>query len=554
MIGNRQEILKIHTKDNVLVALADLEKGTTLLFENQSYTLADTIPAKHKFATENFKVGDPIYMYGVLVGRAKKDIPKGGLISTENLKHDAEKYSSDNIKEKVQWQAPDVSKFKDKTFLGYHRADGSVGTENNWLVIPLVFCQNRNVEVLKNALVDKLGFGKQQHLNLNVDTLIDAYKAGGTAETILSKDILKEADDVYKNPLFPNVDGIRFLTHDGGCGGSTSDAVTLCHLLAGYINNSNVAGATVLSLGCQHAQSSILKEALIKIAPNNEKPVYFLEQQHMNSEKELLAEAVKKTFVGLIEANKIERKPATLDRLVIGLECGGSDGFSGISANPTLGYVSDLLVGLGGATILAEFPELNGVEQELINRCQTLEKADKFSKIMAVYNEKATLLGGGFSANPSPGNIKDGLITDAIKSAGAAKKGGTSPVEDVLDYTEQVVNSGLNLLCTPGNDVESTTGLAGSGANIILFTTGLGTPTGNPITPVIKVSSNTKLYQRMNDIIDFNTGGVIDGEATIEETGEQLLDFLIEVASGKPTKARSLEQNDFIPWKRGMSL
>lgn len=554
MIGNRQEILKIHTKDNVLVALADLEKGTTLLFENQSYTLADTIPAKHKFATENFKVGDPIYMYGVLVGRAKKDIPKGGLISTENLKHDAEKYSSDNIKEKVQWQAPDVSKFKDKTFLGYHRADGSVGTENNWLVIPLVFCQNRNVEVLKNALVDKLGFGKQQHLNLNVDTLIDAYKAGGTAETILSKDILKEADDVYKKPLFPNVDGIRFLTHDGGCGGSTSDAVTLCHLLAGYINNSNVAGATVLSLGCQHAQSSILQEALIKIAPNNEKPVYFLEQQHMNSEKELLAEAVKKTFVGLIEANKIERKPALLNKLVIGLECGGSDGFSGISANPTLGYVSDLLVGLGGATILAEFPELNGVEQELINRCQTLEKADKFSKIMAVYNEKATLLGGGFSANPSPGNIKDGLITDAIKSAGAAKKGGTSPVEDVLDYTEQVVNPGLNLLCTPGNDVESTTGLAGSGANIILFTTGLGTPTGNPITPVIKVSSNTKLYQRMNDIIDFNTGGVIDGEATIEETGEQLLDFLIEVASGKPTKARSLEQNDFIPWKRGMSL
>ena len=554
MIGNRQEILKIHTKDNVLVALTDLEKGTTLLFENQLYTLADTIPAKHKFATENFKVGDPIYMYGVLVGRAKKDIPIGGLISTENLKHDAEKYSSDNIKEKVQWQAPDVSKFKDKTFLGYHRADGSVGTENNWLIIPLVFCQNRNVEVLKNALVDKLGFGKQQHLSLNVDTLIDAYKAGGTAETILSKDILKEADDVYKNPLFPNVDGIRFLTHDGGCGGSTSDAVTLCHLLAGYINNSNVAGATVLSLGCQHAQSSVLQEALIKIAPNNEKPVYFLEQQHMNSEKELLAEAIKKTFVGLIEANKIERKPATLDKLVIGLECGGSDGFSGISANPTLGYVSDLLVGLGGATILAEFPELNGVEQELINRCRTLEKADKFSKIMAVYNEKATLLGGGFSANPSPGNIKDGLITDAIKSAGAAKKGGTSPVEDVLDYTEQVVNPGLNLLCTPGNDVESTTGLAGSGANIILFTTGLGTPTGNPITPVIKVSSNTKLYQRMNDIIDFNTGGVIDGEATIEETGEQLLDFLIEVASGKPTKARSLEQNDFIPWKRGMSL
>lgn len=554
MIGNRQEILKIHSKDNVLVALTDLVKGTELSFENQTYILVDNIPAKHKFATENFKVGDPIYMYGVLVGRAKKEIANGGLITTENLEHDTEHYSADQVVEKIKWQAPDISKFKDKTFLGYHRTNGTVGTENNWLIIPLVFCQNRNVEVLKNALVDKLGFGKQQHLGLNVDTLIETYKSGGSAEAILEQDILKEADDVYKNPLFPNVDGIRFLTHDGGCGGSTSDAIALCHLLAGYINNPNVAGATVLSLGCQHAQSKILQEALNKMAPNNDKPVYFLEQQHMNSEKELLAEAVKKTFVGLMEANKVERQPATLDKLVIGLECGGSDGFSGISANPVLGYVSDLLVGLGGSTVLAEFPELNGVEQELINRCQSKEKADKFSDIMAVYNEKATLLGGGFSANPSPGNIKDGLITDAIKSAGAAKKGGTSPVEDVLDYTEQVVKPGLNLLCTPGNDVESTTGLAGSGTNIILFTTGLGTPTGNPITPVIKVSSNTKLFNRMNDIIDFNTGGVIDGEATIEETGEQLLDFLIEVASGKQVKARKLEQNDFIPWKRGMSL
>ncbi|WMI66204.1 altronate dehydratase family protein [Aestuariibaculum sp. YM273] len=554
MIGNRQEILKIHSKDNVLVALTDLVKGTELSFENQTYILADNIPAKHKFATKNFNVGAPIYMYGVLVGRAKKEIAKGGLITTENLEHDTEHYTADHVIEKIQWQAPDISKFKDKTFLGYHRTNGTVGTENNWLIIPMVFCQNRNVEVLKNALVDKLGFGKQQHLGLNVDTLIETYKSGGSAEAILEQDILKEADDVYKNPLFPNVDGIRFLTHDGGCGGSTSDAIALCHLLAGYINNPNVAGATVLSLGCQHAQSKILQDALNKMAPNNDKQVYFLEQQHMNSEKELLAEAVKKTFVGLMEANKVERQPATLDKLVIGLECGGSDGFSGISANPVLGYVSDLLVGLGGSTVLAEFPELNGVEQELINRCQSKEKADKFSDIMAVYNEKATLLGGGFSANPSPGNIKDGLITDAIKSAGAAKKGGTSPVEDVLDYTEQVVKPGLNLLCTPGNDVESTTGLAGSGTNIILFTTGLGTPTGNPITPVIKVSSNTKLFNRMNDIIDFNTGGVIDGEATIEETGEQLLDFLIKVASGKQVKARTLEQNDFIPWKRGMSL
>lgn len=553
-MSSERKVLKIESNDNVLVALTDLEKGAEITFESQIYILQNDIPAKHKFVTESLKKGDSVYMYGVLVGKAKKDIQKGGMITTDNLEHDTESYGVEDGKEKQKWQAPDVSRFTNKTFNGYHRADGRVGTENNWLIIPLVFCQNRNVEVLKQALVEKLGYGKDQHLGFDVDTLINDYKAGASPEAILEKSIMKEAGASNKNPLFPNVDGIKFLTHDGGCGGATSDAVTLCNLLAGYINNPNVAGATVLSLGCQHAQASILQEALSKMAAANTKPVYVLEQQQSVSEKELLEEAIKKTFVGLIEANKVERKPAPLSKLVIGLECGGSDGFSGISANPTLGYVSDLIVGLGGATVLSEFPELNGVEQELINRCTDSEKAKKFSNIMSTYNAKAGALGAAFSMNPSPGNIKDGLITDAIKSAGAAKKGGTSPVEDVLDYTEQVVNPGLNLLCTPGNDVESTTGLAGSGCNVILFTTGLGTPTGNPVTPVIKVSSNTKLFNKMSDIIDFNTGTVIEGEKTIQEAGEELLDFVIEVANGKQTKARQLRQDDFIPWKRGMSL
>jgi altronate hydrolase len=554
MNGKREIVLKIHPKDNVLVALTDLEAGAKISYEQKEYLIKDRIPAKHKFATETFKKGDAIYMYGVLVGRAKKTIADGSLISTTNVVHDVEKYSAQNTIDKAGWKAPNVSKFTDKTFDGYHRADGKVGTENNWLVIPLVFCQNRNVEVLKKALLEKLGFDKKHHLSLDIDSLINDYKNGVSQEKILNREILKTKESPTKNSLFPNVDGIHFLTHEGGCGGATSDSVALCHLLAGYINNPNVAGATILSLGCQHAQASILENALKQMSPAHKKPIYVLEQQQSESEQELLASAVKKTFVGLIEANKIERKPAPLSKLTIGLECGGSDGFSGISANPTLGYVSDLIVGLGGASVLSEFPELNGVEQELINRCADSEKAKKFSNIMSTYNAKADALGAGFYANPSPGNIKDGLITDAIKSAGAAKKGGTSPVEDVLDYTEQVTTPGLNLLCTPGNDVESTTGLAGSGCNIILFTTGLGTPTGNPITPVVKVASNTKLFKRMPDIIDFNTGDIIDGEATIEEKGEQLLDFVIEIASGKLTKAKQLRQDDFIPWKRGMSL
>ena len=550
-----QKILKIHPNDNILVALTDLKKGDHISFENQDYMLQNDIAAKHKFAMSNFVEGASIFMYGVLVGKAKKEILRGGLISTSNIIHDTEAYSVQEFAEQATWVVPDLSKFKNKTFEGYQRADGSVGTENNWLIIPLVFCQNRNVEVLKETLVEKLGFGKKRHLEFNVDKLINAYKAGDSSASILEKNIIEETDELTKNPLFPNVDGVRFLTHNGGCGGAASDAIVLCNLLAGYINNPNVAGATVLSLGCQNAQASILEKALKKMAPQNKKPVYILEQQHSNSEKELIAAAVKKTFVGLIEANKIVRKPALLNKLVIGLECGGSDGFSGISANPTLGYVSDLVVGLGGATVLSEFPELHGVEQELINRCEDRNKAKKFANIMSTYNEKAEALGAAFSMNPSPGNIKDGLITDAIKSSGAAKKGGTSPVKDVLDYTEQVVKAGLNLLCTPGNDVESTTGLAGSGANVILFTTGLGTPTGNPISPVVKVATNTKLFDKMNDIIDFNTGSIIEGKATIKETGEKLLDFVIQVASGEiQTKARKLMQDDFIPWKRGMSL
>ncbi|MFT7031426.1 MAG: altronate hydrolase [Marinoscillum sp.] len=299
----------------------------------------------------------------------------------------------------------------------------------------------------------------------------------------------------------------------------------------------------------------MLQNAFDAINPNLKKPVIIFDQQQTGKETDLIQNAITGTFKALIEANKEVRKPAPLSKLVVGLECGGSDGFSGISANPAVGYVSDLVVALGGKAILSEFPELCGVEQELINRTVDQKDATKFASIMRAYEKAAEDSGSGFDMNPSPGNIKDGLITDAMKSAGAAKKGGTSPVVAVLDYTEYAMKPGLNLLCTPGNDVESTTGLAGSGANVILFTTGLGTPTGNPITPVLKVSSNTALAERMPDIIDIDTGPVIRGEKTIEEMGEQMLNHIIEVASGRiESKAMILGQYDFIPWKRGVSL
>jgi altronate hydrolase len=299
----------------------------------------------------------------------------------------------------------------------------------------------------------------------------------------------------------------------------------------------------------------ILQEEIAKRSPDFKKTLYILDQQKIGLETDLMELAIRQTLAGLIQANQNTRKPAPLSKLVIGLECGGSDGFSGISANPAIGYTSDLLVALGGSVILSEFPELCGVEQNLIDRCVDKSKADRFSDLVRTYSQRAEEVGSGFYMNPSPGNIKDGLITDAIKSAGAAKKGGTSPVADVLDYPEKVTKPGLNLLCTPGNDVESTTAEVGSGANVVLFTTGLGTPTGNPIAPVVKIATNTTLYNRMNDIIDINAGTIVEGDETIEQVGERVLDYIIKVASGEiEVSAVRHGQDDFIPWKRGVSL
>ena len=545
--------LKIHPDDNVLVALRDLESGYRVENNGKTITLSTPVKAKHKFATEALATGDEVFMYGVLVGKAMKPIAQGEAITTENLEHASGTFGIGQ--RKTDWQRPDISRFEGRTFMGYHRPDGKVGTANYWIVIPMVFCENRNVETLQYALVDLLGYGKPAAYQQKAALLVDALKKGASAEDIRVLE-LKQADVTgTQQRVFPNIDGVKFLMHDMGCGGTRADAEALCGLLAGYVTHPNVAGATILSLGCQHAQVAMLEEEIARRDPHFAKPLIVLEQQKEGTESQLLDKALKLTFAGLMEANQLQREPAPVSKLVIGLECGGSDGFSGISANPAVGYTSDLMVALGGSVILSEFPELCGVEQELSDRCVDEDTAIRFNELMTVYNDKAEAQGSGFHANPSPGNIRDGLITDAIKSAGAAKKGGTSPVADVLDYPQPVTRPGLSLLCTPGNDVESTTAEVGSGANVVLFTTGLGTPTGNPIAPVIKISSNTALYNRMPDIIDINCGSIIEGTETIEQAGERILEYVIAVASGEmqPAAVR-LGQDDFIPWRRGISL
>ena len=545
-------VLQVHAADDLLVALGDLLSGEVIEHEGKAYTLLDDVPAKHKFVVRDVPKGGLLRMYGAVVARALHPIRAGQLLTTANAVH-----ATDDLKDITiarPWQAPDVSRWQDITFDGYIREDGRVGTRNYWIVVPLVFCENHNLRMMRDAMVEELGYALSGTYRQYTRKLIEIVGRGGTSHEIGHTSI-EPIDDTKAVRVFPRIDGIKFLAHDGGCGCGYGDAMNLCGLLAGYINHPNVAGATVLSLGCQKSRIADLENKLQIRNPDFNKPLLIFDQQRIGSEQALVSEAIRHTLTGMMEANKTRREPAPVSQLVVGLECGGSDGFSGISANPAIGHCSDLLVALGGTVVLSEFPELSGCENDLASRCTKPQTAQRFLELMKGYEKRLIADGNRFEDNPSPGNIRDGLITDAMKSAGAARKGGTSPVVDVLDYPEPITRSGLNLLCTPGGDVESTTAMAGSGVTAMLFSTGLGTPTGNPIAPVLKVASNSELARRMPDIIDCDAAAVLSGDESIEQVGERLLEQVIATASNKqPCKAEILGQDDFIPWKRSLTF
>lgn len=282
-------ILKIHPADNVYVALTDLKAGEKVSYNGSAATLTENIPAKHKFVMSPLSPEGEIIMYGVLVGKAVKPIPAGGSINTQNVKHTASAFSEKN--KKAEWKAPDISRWKEKTFLGYHREDGRVGTANYWIVIPLVFCENRNVLAIRHAFEEALGFSKPDVYKNFVHELVDLYHQGDV-QSIQSHALTPDAS-TNRSRIFNNLDGIKFLTHEGGCGGTRQDSEALCALLAGYINNPNVAGATVLSLGCQNAQVDILKEKLHNLNPSFSKPLVIVEQQKEGTEQALLVNAIK---------------------------------------------------------------------------------------------------------------------------------------------------------------------------------------------------------------------------------------------------------------------
>ena len=549
MPSNANNFLRISPDDNLLVALRDLACGTSIEVNGQNLRLVESIPAKHKFADSDLPIGTPVKLYGVLVGETIRNISKGERITQDNVVHRSESYDLGKLG--FNWQAPDIGHLSEKRFLGYHRSDDSVGTANYWLVLPMVFCENGNIETLKSSMLKALGLNRRNHYEIFAQSLAEAYSKNENPDLISLPDGISED----RSPIFPNIDGVKFLTHGLGCGETRGISEELCSLLAGYACNPNVSGITILSLGCQHAQVSILEREIGKRCPNFDKPLLVFEQQKYPSEREMMEQAIRQTYAGLAEINKLKRSPAPISKLCLGMECGASDGFSGISANPAMGHTADLVVASGGRVILSEFPELCGVEQEIVNRCVDQETGMRFIEIMRNYEARVKEAGSGFHMNPSPGNVKDGLITDAMKSAGAARKGGSSAVMDVLDFPGWIKKDGLSLLCTAGNDVESTTALAGAGANLILFSTGLGTPTGNPVAPVIKVSSNSKTAKSFNEYIDFDAGPIIEGKETVNSMGESLLSEVIDYASGtRKTKATLQGRDDFLPWKRGMSL
>jgi len=524
-MGNSQKVLCIHPDDSMLVALSDLQAGEVVNWEGDSILISTPVKGKHKFARRTFAAGELLSLYGVTVGRATQTIRRGEAVTTDNLEHYAPEVELGDSKP-YHWTPPSVTQFDGATFPGVARADGRVGTANYWLVFPLVFCENRNVEHMRNALEGPLGYSSNDLASLTLSLL--------GAE-------MEEAKPVVRP--FPNVDGVRIITHAGGCGGTRADARSLCKILAAYADHPNVAGVTVFSLGCQNAQVKMFEEELAKQNPKFDKPLLVYEQQKWESEQAMMKAVVRDTLEQLKSANKVVRTPAPLSHLKIGVKCGASDGFSGLSANPAMGLVSDMVVALGGSSILAEFPELCGDDDKR-----------RFLGMMRDFEARAAAVGSHLAENPSPGNIRDGLITDAMKSAGAAKKGGNSPIVAVLDYGDRTEKPGLALLCTPGGDVESVSGIVASGANVVLFSTGLGTPTGNPIVPVLKISSNSRVANKLADLIDFDCGPVIDG-APLPQVAGKLFDMVVATAGGQyQTKADRLEQYDFIFWKRDISL
>ena len=489
--------LQINPKDNVAVALAPLSSGTAVELDGFSLTLNEDIPQGHKFALKDIKKDEQIIKYGCPIGFAKEDISTGSWVHIQNIRTglgDLLTYTYDK-------QDTTLEPTEERVFQGFRRPDGKVGVRNELWIIPTVGCVN------------------------NVATAIERRA---------------------QNLVSGSIEAVAAFPHPYGCSQMGDDQENTRRILADFIHHPNAGGVLVLGLGCENSNIDVLKEYIGEYDP---KRVKFLVCQESEDEIEdalsLLSELAE-------YAGSFQREPISCSELVIGMKCGGSDGLSGITANPTVGAFSDLLISKGGTTILTEVPEMFGAETQLMNRCANEELFQQTVDLINDFKEYFKRHDQTIYENPSPGNKKGGISTLEDKSMGCTQKSGTAAVTGVLGYAEPVKVKGLNLLSAPGNDLVAATALAASGAHIVLFTTGRGTPFASPV-PTVKVSTNNTLFERKNNWIDFNCGTLVEGE-TLTELRDRFFDYVIEVASGKQVKSEEAGFHDMAIFKQGVTL
>ena len=491
------KLIKIHPADNVAVALENLVKGETLTVDGAAVTAIEDVERGHKIALTAIPEGAPIMKYGNPIGLAKCPIAAGAWVHVHNVRTGLSE-TADYVYDHKTYDLPTVS---ERTFMGYRRDDGRAAVRNELWIISTVGCVN-NVAA---ALVRE-----NQHL------------------------------------VTGNIDGLYTFPHPFGCSQMGGDHAQTRKLLAALVRHPNAGGVLVLSLGCENLTQEQFKEEL---GQWDDRRVKFLTCQQVEDELEA-GSALLQELAAYAQGFKREALPAS--ELVVGLKCGGSDGLSGITANPTVGRFSDRLVALGGSTVLTEVPEMFGAENILFSRCQNRQVFDEAVSMVNSFKDYFVSHGQVVYENPSPGNKAGGITTLEDKSCGCVQKGGSAQIVDVLHYGEAVEKKGLSLLSAPGNDLVASTALTAAGAHIILFTTGRGTPFGAPA-PTVKISTNTPLYEKKNNWIDFNAGTVAQGES-LDDAGDRLLDYVLRVASGEETKAERHGAREISIFKDGVVL
>jgi altronate hydrolase len=495
--------------DNVAVVKKDTRPGLeVVLSDGRIIRLTSAISPGHRFATRPIGAGEHVLQYGQPIGTSL-GIQEGDLISHDKMSDDVP--AAQDLPDDLYTPPPDrIPENERATFMGFRRPDGRVGTRNHVLIVPTSMCASHEAQQIS----------------------------------------LMAEFSLYSRERYPNVDGVVAIPHNKGCGCQDgSNIEVMLRTLSNYADHPNVGGVVLIDLGCEKTNLAYVEKYLLSREKSFDKPVAKIGIQEVGGTQAAIDRGLKEVEAMLPEVNLVSRAEVSVSELVLGVKCGGSDGFSGISANPALGRAADLLVRSGGSVLITEVPEFCGAEHILAHRAKDAETGRAVYRMVDWYKGYAAKFGAVLNQNPSPGNIAGGLLNITVKSLGAIAKAGTTRIEGVIEYAETTKNRGLNLMQGPGYDQESTPGLVAAGATVIVFTTGRGTTIGNAIAPVIKLASNTPVFDRMWRDLDLSAGGIIDGTETIDEVGARVFEHMVRVAAGEVlAKAEQHKHREFQFW------